>query len=330
MSDDETYADGAIAGFDPEYVTVDGVKTRYYREGEGEPVLLLHGGSWSGTTSANTWTTNLDGLGEHFDVLAPDRIATGMTENPTDEDGFTYESEFEHMMGFVEEMGLDEFHLVGQSRGAGLAGQIAVEYPERVKTLVIVNSRTLAPDVGDYGQRRTLLQRGQPTDTTSETYHADHLRHFYEGLSYTHDHITDDLIGAAAYMRRRPKAQKTAETLDAGARARLRETKAKVMDGVREQIHGGGLTMPVLIYWGRNDPTAPLAQGLDLFESIAQTNPNTRVYVVDRAGHMPYREHPEEFDKTVTTFINHWKDAAKTLEEVQPQQYRTYYDPESS
>ena len=319
------YPDGAIRGHTPEFVDVDGIETRYYHEGDGEPMLLLHGGSWAGTTSANTWTTNLDGLAEEFEVFAPDRIATGMTDKPGDKSRFTYESELRHILGFIRAVGLEEFHLVGQSRGAGLAGQVAIERPELASTLVITNSRTLAPDVGDYGQRRILLQQGQPTEGADQPYAEAH-RHFYESLSYTHDHITDEFIGAAGYMRRQPKAERTAEILDSGARERLRESKAEVMDRTRERIRQGELTMPVLICWGRNDPTAPLTQGLTLFELLSQTNPNIRFYIVDKAGHFPYREHPREFNELVTSFVRHWNGNGRSLEEVQPEQYRTYYE----
>lgn len=322
----DEYPDGAVAGFTPKFVDVDGIATRYYHEGDGDPVLLLHGGSWSGTSSANTWTTNFDGLAEEFEVFAPDRIGTGMTDNPMDEGGFTYKSELRHIVEFVRTMGLDEFHLVGQSRGAGLAGQLAVEHPEMVETMVIVNSRTLAPDVGDYGQRRILLQRGDPADEPSDPHYGASLRYFYEGISYTHDHITDELVSAAAYMRSQPKAHHTAEMLEQGARQTLRESKAKVMDRTRGRIREGALTMPVLICWGRNDPTAPLTQGLDLFELVAQTNPNVRFYIVDRAGHMPYREYPEEFNELITSFVRYWEDSGRSLEEVQPERYRNYYD----
>ena len=109
--------DGSIDGLDASFVDVEGIRTRYYGYGEGEPVVLLHGGNWSGSSSANTWSRNVRGLAEQFAVYAPDRIGCGMTDNPADRSAYVYETEVEHMDTFTRTMGLESFHLVGQYRG---------------------------------------------------------------------------------------------------------------------------------------------------------------------------------------------------------------------
>ena len=68
--------------------------------------------------------------------------------------------------------------------------------------------------------------------------------------------------------------------------------------------------MPVLVYWGRNDPTAWLPSGVALFELIADSNPRTRMIVVNEAGHFHYREHPQEFAHNVISFIDQFSGAA--------------------
>jgi len=51
------------------------------------------------------------------------------------------------------------------------------------------------------------------------------------------------------------------------------------------------LMMPTLIYWGRNDPSAVLARGLELFDVVAEQNPKVRMIVVNKAGHFHFREY---------------------------------------
>src|SRR5580692_12018272 len=53
--------DGSIAGLHAKFIDVQGVKSRYYEMGEGEPLVLVHGEGWSGHSSANTWSKNLPG-----------------------------------------------------------------------------------------------------------------------------------------------------------------------------------------------------------------------------------------------------------------------------
>ena len=66
------------------FIDVKGIRTRYYELGSGEPMLLIHGATFSGQGSANTWTLNLAGLSQNFHVFAPDRLGNGMTDNPSE------------------------------------------------------------------------------------------------------------------------------------------------------------------------------------------------------------------------------------------------------
>jgi 2-hydroxy-6-oxo-6-(2'-carboxyphenyl)-hexa-2,4-dienoate hydrolase len=231
-----------------------------------------------------------------------------MTGNPETESEYVYETELNHMIGFLDELGLEEVNLVGQSRGAGLAGRVAVEIPDRVRTLTVINSGTLAPSWGKYQHRRSFMHRGEPTDTDSQTYFEDYVRHIHESIDYQDDHITGEFCRAAAYMRERPEARETHHVMESGARDRWHATMTDHMELTRRRIRRGHLDMPVLIYWGRDDPTSILEQGQALYELISQTNPMVRMHVVDRAGHGVYREYPLEFNRNVITFIDIWED----------------------
>jgi 2-hydroxy-6-oxonona-2,4-dienedioate hydrolase len=296
----------SLGGHQAQFVDVAGIRTRYYDVGSGEPMLLVHGGNMSGTSSANTWTPNLEGLGKGFRVLAADRLACGMTDNPADKSDYTFQATIDHMYRFMRTMGLDGVHMVGQSTGGYIAARLALEHPEMVKTLVIVDSATLGPPVGDFLQRRRILFSGIPKDKSSPTYFADNYRAHMSVLSYTTDHVTDDWIEAAAYMRGLPKALKTAEDLEEGDTNPFRQSLDEHKEETFSWIRGGRLNMPTLVYWGRNDLSALFEIGVSLFEMISQTNPNVRMLVVNRAGHFHYREYPQEFNHNVIQFIRFW------------------------
>ena len=62
------------------FTDVDGIRTRYFYEGSGPTLVLIHGLG----ISADSWTRNIDALAEHFTVYAPDMIGhgrTGMSDN---------------------------------------------------------------------------------------------------------------------------------------------------------------------------------------------------------------------------------------------------------
>jgi hypothetical protein len=75
---------GEVAGLKAKFANVNGLRTRYYEMGQGEPMVLVHGEGWSGHSSANAWSKNIPGLAKRFHVYAPDKIGSGMTDNPKD------------------------------------------------------------------------------------------------------------------------------------------------------------------------------------------------------------------------------------------------------
>jgi pimeloyl-ACP methyl ester carboxylesterase len=67
------------------------------------------------------------------------------------------------------------------------------------------------------------------------------------------------------------------------------------------------LTMPTLIYWGFNDPSAVLARGQALYGVLAKQNPKLRMITVNQAGHFHFREYPDEFNDNVINFVDFWE-----------------------
>jgi pimeloyl-ACP methyl ester carboxylesterase len=68
-------------------------------------------------------------------------------------------------------------------------------------------------------------------------------------------------------------------------------------------IRDRGLGKPTLLAWSYQDPTATIDQGYALFDLIARSTPDARMYIYNRAGHFSYREHPAEFNEMLRSFI---------------------------
>ena len=290
---------GSIGGFEAKFVDVNGVQTRFYEVGEGEPMVLVHGSGFSGSASANTWVPVLGDLGQRFHVFAPDKLASGMTDNPASDSEISLQGEVNHMVEFIRTLDFDQVHLVGQSRGAGLAFALSVQHPEMVETLVLVDSETASPPVGDYEERRNTARAAcEPLAG------AEQIRCGWEALSYSASHVNDEFVAAAVFMDSQPKSEETQRRMwSGGNNPYVTEWMYDLHTKVQEE---GTLQMPVLLYWGRNDPTAWLPSGLALYDVIGEKNPNVRMIIVNKAGHFHYREYPKEFSRNVINFIDHW------------------------
>ena len=230
-----------------------------------------------------------------------------MTDNPVADEDFTIRAEVEHMYQFIRTMGLDRIHLVGQSRGGGLAFLLAVNHPEIIETLVIVDSSTAAPTAGDdRPHRRNRIFRGCPEEENAA---GDAFRCGQSALSYNTEQVNDEYVAAAGYMWALPKAQETGRRVTAEVRQHNTIVGSEMNHEAYHRILTEGvLDMPVMLYWSQNDPSVLPMQGYSLYNIIAESNPRTWLLFTNDGGHFHYREHPEQFNRNVINFVTNWTD----------------------
>ena len=90
--------DGSIDGLKAKFVDVNGIRTRYYEMGIGEPMVLIHAEEgFSGHASANYFAKNIPGLAAHFHVFALDRLGSGLTDNPKTDKDYNIHAEMDHI-----------------------------------------------------------------------------------------------------------------------------------------------------------------------------------------------------------------------------------------
>ncbi|MGH2794978.1 MAG: alpha/beta fold hydrolase [Actinomycetota bacterium] len=117
------------------YVDAAGLRTYYEVSGEGEPLILLHGGMMT----AETFDMQTPALASKYKVYLPERRGHGRT--PDVEGPFTFEAMANDTIAFMDAVGLDSANLVGWSDGAIVAMTVAVRRPERVRKLVYIGER---------------------------------------------------------------------------------------------------------------------------------------------------------------------------------------------
>src|SRR4051812_45949578 len=108
------------------YIDVDGIRTRIYEDGTGEPFIMFHGGQFGMNSTLDAFSLNLPFLAQHFRVIAVDKLGQGYTDNPKRDEDYTFEALFEHLKGVLREVGFDRGIVFGHSRGGLPALRIAI------------------------------------------------------------------------------------------------------------------------------------------------------------------------------------------------------------
>ncbi len=294
----------AMAEADAKFVDIDGVRTRYFEKGRGETLLLVHGGqpsSMDGT--AWDWQQNFDGLAEHFHVYALDRLGQGYTANPANLDDYAdyYPRVVAHLHGFMRALGMTRVHLVGHSQGSWPVTRIALDHPDEVATLTIVDGGIVAPARGPgatIGFYMYLSQNLHPAGGES----LESTRRGMEMFSWTRNNLTDQRVGRIVAMTKQEKfAQAQAWFARSGmspAHPSFRALKAQLI----ADFEAGQLRVPVLVVWGRNDPEGSLESGIELYRLVSASSPRADLHVFGQSGHISFIEHPEEFNRLLTDF----------------------------
>lgn len=307
---------GSVNGLRPRFVTVDGLHTRYFEMGHGEPVILIHGGRSGGVSnSANVWSKNIRPLARHFEVFAPDRPGHGLTEG-TLAQAKNYQFQVSWLAHFIRKMKLGRVNLVGHSSGGAIAFFFAVTHPEMVKSLVIIAAGPEDPYIFSHPQKLGLLLKHCSPATT---YAAWKCRVGY--LSYAPQiAFSDPFLKAerAMYSWREKHGGPSYRTTPDHKPGKLPGPRPQFFPYLHhcwQLARDGALgEMPVMLYYGKQDPldwvatskTAQLSGGLALFDILGAKDPNVSLRVLNHAGHFVYRVHPRQFDHDIVGFIDFW------------------------
>jgi haloalkane dehalogenase len=122
--------------FAPNYVEQDGLRMHYLDEGSGAPVLLLHGEpTWS-----FLYRKLIPPLAQVGRCIAPDYFGFGRSDKPTARDWYSYDRHTESIARLAAELDLRDVTLVVQDWGGPIGFRFAVENPDRVARLVVMNT----------------------------------------------------------------------------------------------------------------------------------------------------------------------------------------------
>jgi haloalkane dehalogenase len=133
---DDRFAGLPGYSFEPRYVEQDGLRMHYLYEGDGAPILLLHGEpTWS-----FLYRKLIPRLSRGARCIAPDYFGFGRSDKPTDRHWYSYDRHFDSIERLVEKLDLREVTVVVQDWGGPIGFRLCVTQPERIARLVVLNT----------------------------------------------------------------------------------------------------------------------------------------------------------------------------------------------
>jgi pimeloyl-ACP methyl ester carboxylesterase len=258
---------------------IDGIETFVVERGAGESVVLIHGAA-PGACSLVTWQPNLDPLAEAgFQVIAFDQPGFGLSGLPTD---YSMEYRVQHARAFIDSLGLDRYHVIGNSVGAYIAARIALEDP-RVDRLALISSSVLAPRGSAAAD---AMAREHSAALREVVPSLESIRKLTEGTLYRRELITDALVQARFEMSSGPRYE-----------AQLARRTAPQQRSILEDLPK--LSPTTLILWGKNDRGAAVERALLLFDLI----PGAELHIFDECGHWVQWDQADRFNRIVSDFL---------------------------
>jgi pimeloyl-ACP methyl ester carboxylesterase len=239
-------------------------KFKYIEEGEGEPLILLHG--LFGALS------NFDSLIEYFKhhnkVVVPMLPLLDLDLLHTSVGGL---EKFVHK--FIEFHDFQNVHLLGNSLGGHVAILHVLKNPERIKSLILTGSSGLFEN----GMGDTYPKRGD----------RDYIKKKTELTFYDPKIATKELVDEVyETVNNRLKAVKI-----------IRLAKSAIRNNLGEELNQ--IKQPTLLIWGNNDSITPPFVGREFQRLI----PNSELHFIDKCGHAPMMEVPEEFNRILHKFL---------------------------
>ncbi|GAL37357.1 putative hydrolase [Vibrio maritimus] len=117
------------------YVTVDGKRVHYRDEGQGEVVILLHGTS----SSLHAWDQWTQILKQDYRVVRMDLPGFGLTGH-LPENRYEIVDDIAFLSAFTKQLNIEQAHFVGSSLGGRIGWEYSIEYPEKIKSLTLINA----------------------------------------------------------------------------------------------------------------------------------------------------------------------------------------------
>ena len=254
------------------------LRINYVEAGSGDAVVCLHGAG-PGASGWSNFRHNIGPLSKHYRVILPDLPGFGGSDKPLiSEKPIAFNART--LAAFFDALKLDKVSLVGNSAGGATSCRFAIDYPQRVRKIVLMGSAGAGLGLlGPQPPEGIRVMRAYFDAPSKERMRAL-IQTFVHDASFLNDELLEERFqqsmdpGHLEFMKKR---------------APLEDLSAEI----------GRIKAPTLLVWGADDRFVPIEVGFKFLRSIG----NSELHVFSRCGHWAQVEHAERFNRLVMDFL---------------------------
>ncbi|HEU0071307.1 MAG TPA: alpha/beta hydrolase [Alphaproteobacteria bacterium] len=278
------------------FVTIDGLRIRYIEEGQGKPVVCLHGASLG--SSADVFRRNMGPLARAgFRVIAFDQPGFGLSDNPEDHGAGLRKK---MVTKLIDALGLGKVAFLAHSQAGNAATQIALAEPERVSHVIVLGTGSLLPPLeakpeAGADRQAAVQQRLERRMAASEPT-IDDTRKLLEANLFHHELITPEEL---ALRHKHSTGKNFAAFVARNELSESNKQKPKDKTGPEPWETLTDLKMPLLLIYGKNDR----ANAFEKATLLKERRPQLDLHIVDGCKHLVPWDAADDVQRLVVPFL---------------------------
>lgn len=265
-----------------QFVSVDGLEVHYKREGNGFPLVLVHG-TGAILQTWNEWT-NL--LKDSFEIIRMDIPAFGLT-GPRQDNDYSIEMYVNFIDKFMNAIGIDSFLIAGNSLGGEIVWQYALQHPEKVGKMILLDPAGIEHDEKKLNTLAFRLAKNEKLTRVVTNLGTKYL---------VKDAVRDVYFDKSKVTEEKLKYYHTA-ALREGNRKALIQRIQNITYEPEEILQK--IQTPTLVLWGDHD----VLIDVKLAEKYRNNLPNAEVIIYENVGHVPMEEIPQQSAADAMRFL---------------------------
>ena len=280
--------------------TLNGTRIFLTQNGEGESLVVLHGGPG---LNHLYFKPHLEILEKNFQVIYYDQRASGKSATPSSTDSINMNFLVNDLEAIRKEYRIDKMNVLAHSWGAVLAVHYALAYPDHIKKLILSNPAMLSRE---FDQEATKLAKAKTTDEDS----VRRAELMATGMRDVQNYEDFFLLSFKASAH----DPKNLTKINLGLPVNFPEASRALFSGLMKDpatqrdlyFDLPRLRMPVLVIHGEADIIPPAS-----LEKLRQNIPNVSYESFPKSGHFPFVEETERFNDVVKKFLSGEKEKKK-------------------
>ncbi|GAB2898439.1 alpha/beta fold hydrolase [Streptomyces mayteni] len=268
--------------FRVEHVDAAGVATRTLRAGDPQApaVVFLHGTSGHLEAFARNITAHAA-----YDLHAIDMLGHGYTGKPAKP--YEIADYAAHLLAYLDAVGVESAHIVGESLGGWVGARVAIDHPERVLSLQLLCAGGTVANPAVMDRIRTSTRKAVASDD------VDLTRQRLRLLMADDADATEELVEVRHAIYHQPDFVANVDNL-----LSLQDMERRQRNLLRPEDLAR-ITQPTLIVWGRQNPFGEVPEAAAMHKAI----PGSQLELFDACGHWPQHEQAERYNPLSLAFL---------------------------